>query len=259
MKLYPESAEEQLELTKIKRHLSFYCNTVYAKEKAIHLRIHTKKEIITLQLQQAYEYKLILEQRQLLPNDFSLNLSQSLKLLSIEGSVLQPADFINIRKRAGSTEKLYRWFDAERRLAYPGLYKVLENSYYEKTVMQLIDDILDEVGNVKDNASEALQRIRQNLYRKRIELRRVFEKEVARLSKAGYSAEIEESFSNGRRVVAVSSEFKRQVKGILHGESDSRKTAFIEPEQTIELNNEVFSLEKDEQKEVQKILRTLTA
>jgi DNA mismatch repair protein MutS2 len=56
--------------------------------------------------------------------------------------------------------------------------KVLENSYYEKTVMQLIDDILDEVGNVKDNASEALQKIRQNLYRKRIELRRVFEKEV---------------------------------------------------------------------------------
>jgi DNA mismatch repair protein MutS2 len=98
MKLYPESAEEQLEFTKIKRHLSFYCNTEYAKEKSLHLRIHTKKEIITLQLQQAYEYKLIVEQRQLLPNDFSLNLSQTLKLLSIEGSVLQPADFINIRK-----------------------------------------------------------------------------------------------------------------------------------------------------------------
>ena len=188
MKLYPESAEEQLEFIKIKRHLSLHWNTEYAKEKVLHLRIHTKKEIITLQLQQAFECKLILEQRQLLPNDFSLNLSQTLKLLSIEGSVLQPADFINIRKLAGSTEKLYRWIDAERRLAYPGLYKVLENSYYEKTVMQLIDDILDEVGNVKDNASEALQKIRQNLYRKRIELRRVFEKEVARLNKAGYSA-----------------------------------------------------------------------
>jgi DNA mismatch repair protein MutS2 len=259
MKLYPESAEEQLEFTKIKRHLSFYCNTEYAKEKSLHLRIHTKKEIITLQLQQAYEYKLIVEQRQLLPNDFSLDLSQTLKLLSIEGSVLQPADFINIRKLAGSTEKLYRWFDAERRVAYPGLYKVLENSYYEKTVMQLIDDILDEVGNVKDNASEALQKIRQNLYRKRIELRRVFEKEVARLNKAGYSAEIEESFSNGRRVVAVFSEFKRQVKGILHGESDSRKTAFIEPEETIELNNEVFSLENEERKEILRILKLLTA
>jgi len=259
MKLYPESAEQQLEFTKIKTHLSLYCSTEYAKEKALCLRIHTKKEIITLQLKQAYEYKLILEQRQLLPNDFSLNLSQTLKLLGIEGSVLQPADFINIRKLAASTEKLYRWFDAERRLAYPGLYKVLENSYYEKTIMQLIDDILDDVGNVKDNASEGLQKIRQNLYRRRIELRRVFEKEVARLNKAGYSAEIEENFSNGRRVVAVLAEFKRQVRGILHGESDSRKTAFIEPEQTIELNNEVFSLENEERKEVLRILKLLTA
>ena len=84
-------------------------------------------------------------------------------------------------------------------------------------------------------------------------------KVVARLNKAGYSAEIEESFSNGRRVVAVFSEHKRQVKGILHGESDSRKTAYIEPEETMELNNEVFSLEQDEHKEIQRILRALTA
>ena len=58
---------------------------------------------------------------------------------------------------------------------------------------------------------------------------------LAKLAKAGYSADIDESFSNGRRVVAVFSEHKRQIKGILHGESDSRKTAFIEPEETIEL------------------------
>ena len=122
----------------------------------------------------------------------------------------------------------------------------------------MIDEIFDDAGNIKDNASEELQKIRQNLYRKRNELRRVFEKTVARLNRAGYSAEIEESFSNGRRVVAVFSEHKRQVKGILHGESDSRKTAYIEPEETIELNNEVFSLENDEQKEIQRILRTLT-
>jgi DNA mismatch repair protein MutS2 len=87
----------------------------------------------------------------------------------------------------------------------------------------------------------------------------MFEKVVSRLTKAGYSADIDESFSNGRRVVAVFSEHKRQVKGILHGESDSRKTAFIEPEETIGLNNDVYSLENDEIKEVQRILRDLTA
>src|SRR4051794_30067512 len=113
MKLYPESAEQQLEFTKIKNHLSAYCNTEYAKEKIAQLRIHTKKEIITLQLQQAYEYKLLLQQSRVFPNDFSLNLSRSLKLLSIEGGVLQVEDFMHIRRLAINTERIFRWFDAE--------------------------------------------------------------------------------------------------------------------------------------------------
>jgi DNA mismatch repair protein MutS2 len=237
MKLYPESAELQFEFDKIKSLLSSRCETEYAKEKSAQLRIHTKKEFITLQLQQAYEYKLLLEQKQVFPNGFTLNLSRQLKLLSIEGSVLQPEDFINIHRLAVNAEKIFRWFDAEKRIAYAALAEVLKESYYEKSIIQMIDEIFDDTGNVKDNASEELQKIRQNLYRKRNELRRAFEKTVARLNRAGFSAEIEESFSNGRRVVAVFSEHKRQVKGILHGESDSRKTAYIEPEETIELNN----------------------
>ncbi len=72
-------------------------------------------------------------------------------------------------------------------------------------------------------------------------------------------AETEEAFLNGRRVVAIFAEHKRQVKGILHGESDSRKTSFIEPEETIGLNNEIFSLEHAESREVNRILRDLTA
>jgi DNA mismatch repair protein MutS2 len=123
----------------------------------------------------------------------------------------------------------------------------------------MIDVVVDERGSVKDNASEDLAKIRMQLYKKRQELRRIFEKVVSKLAKSGYTADIDESFSNGRRVVAVFSEYKRQVKGFLHGESDSRKTAFIEPEETIELNNELYSLEQEELKEVQRVLRQLTA
>lgn len=258
MKLYPDSAELQFEFDKIKAILSSYCETEYAKEKCLQLRIHTKKAFITLQLQQAYEYKLLLEQKQSFPNNFTLNLARQLKLLSIENSILQPEDFMNIRRLAENAETIFRWFNEEKKAANPALVKVIMDSHYEKAVIKMIDEIFDDSGNVKDNASESLQKIRQNIYRKRNELSRAFEKVIARLNKAGYSAEIDESFSNGRRVVAVFSEYKRQVKGILHGESDSRKTAFIEPEETIELNNEVFSLENEEKKEIQRILRALT-
>ena len=259
MKVYPESATTQLEFDKIKALLKEHCKTDYGKTKSEELRIHTRKEYIELELRQTHEYKLITEQAQYFPNDFILNISRDIKLLGIPGSTLSGEQFMQVRKLAESLERIFRWFDAERKLAYGSLYKVIDQTYYEKVIIELVDEVLDEQGTVKDNASPALQKIRMNLYKKRNDLRRMFEKVVSKLAKAGYSADIDESFSNGRRVVAVFSEHKRQVKGILHGESDSRKTAFIEPEETIELNNEVFSLENEERKEVVRILRELTS
>jgi DNA mismatch repair protein MutS2 len=259
MRLYPDSALVQLEFDKVKALLKAHCNTDHAKLKADNLRIHTRKDFIELELQQSYEYKNIALQQQYFPNDFSLNLQKDLKLLGIPGAMLVGDQWMPIRRLTENTATIFRWFDNERRLAFPYLAKVIEGTYYEKQILVLIDEVLDENGTVKDNASEDLQKIRMSLFRKRNELRRMFEKVIAKLAKAGYTADIDESFSNGRRVVAVFSEHKRQVKGILHGESDSRKTAFIEPEETIELNNDVFSLEHEEIKEVQKILRALTA
>ena len=113
----------------------------------------------------------------------------------------------------------------------------------------MIDEVLDEIGMVKDNASQELASIRMNLYRKRNELRRVFDRIVSKMNKLGYLADIEESFMNGRRVLAVFAEQKRMIKGILHSESDSRRTTFIEPEETTGLNNDIFSLENEEAKE----------
>jgi len=259
MRLYPESAAVQLEFDKVKTLLKAHCATDYAKNRADQLRIHTRKDYIELDLLQTDEFKNISIQQQYFPNDFTLNLSKDLKLLGIPGALLGGEQWMPIRRLAENTATIFRWFDNERRQAFPGLSKVIEGTYYEKVIIEIIDEVLDENGTVKDNASPDLQKIRMNLFKRRQELRRMFEKVISKLAKAGYTADIDESFSNGRRVVAVFSEHKRQIKGILHGESDSRKTAFIEPEETIELNNEVFALEHDETREVQRILRALTA
>jgi DNA mismatch repair protein MutS2 len=258
MKLYPESASVQLEFDKIKNLLTEKCRTEYAKTKASELRIHTKKEYIDLELKQSHEYKQLLQNTIHFPNDYVLNLSRELKLLGIQGSMLVGEELVSVRKLAVSMESIFRWFDAERRTVYTGLAEVISGTYYEKSILKMIDDVIDDSGNVKDNASHELQSIRMNLYRKRNELRRVFDRIISNLNKQGYLADIEESFMNGRRVVAVYAEQKRTVKGILHGESDSRRTAFIEPEETIELNNQLYELENSERKEVYRILKTLT-
>ncbi len=259
MRLFPESAYIQLEFDKIKSLLAAHCRSEYAIGKAGELRIHTKIELIETELRQSFEYKQLLQNSIYFPNDPVFNLSKELKMLSIPGAVLSGGEFIEIRKLAELIKNVFRWFDDERRKAYNGLATIIEGSYYEQAIAQMIDDILHENGHVKDNASNELQNIRMNLYRKRNELRRVFDKIVAKLNKQGYLADIEESFMNGRRVMAVYAEQKRTVKGILHGESDSRRTSFIEPEETIELNNDIYSLENDEKKEVYRLLRELTA
>ncbi len=258
MKYFPESALQQLEFDKIKDLLAQHCRTEYAIEKANHLRIHTLKPFIDLALQQAQEFKNILDTGTNFPNDFTTNISRELKLLGIPGASLTGEQFMLIRRLTSSIESTFRWFTADIRLSFPAITKVIDENYYEKDIKILIDEILDETGLVKDKASNDLFEIRMKLYKKRAELRRVFDKIVARLNKQGYLADIEESFMNGRRVLAVVAEQKRTVKGVLHSESESRKTSFIEPEETTELNNEIFSLEYEETKEVYKILRSLT-
>ena len=258
MKFFPESALVQLEYEKVKTLLAAHGRTEYAKEKAANLRIHTRKEFIHTELQQSYEFKLLLLGGQHFPNDFTHGLSKELKLIGIPGAVLSGEQFLLIRKLTENTGSIFRWFDNDRRTAYPALTQVVKDSYYERVIIELIDEVLDEAGQVKDTASEELAGIRMNLYRKRNELRRVFDRIVSKLNKQGYLADIEESFMNGRRVLAVYAEQKRMIKGILHGESDSRRTSFIEPEETTELNNAIFSLENDERKEVYRILRKLT-
>lgn len=259
MIIYPASAPVQLEFNKVKDLLAHYCQTDHARSRTEGLVIHTRRDQIELELKQSHEYRQLILNGIYFPNDYILNLSKELKLLSIPGAVLAGEQLLQLRKLAESMEKLFRWFDKERRQVYNALARLLEHTQYDKAIIGMIDEVVDDYGQVKDNASDELRHIRSGLYRKRNELRRMFEKIVTKLNKQGYLAEIEESFLNGRRVVAIFAEQKRTVKGILHGESDSRKTAFVEPEETIELNNAVHELENEERKEVYRILRELTS
>src|SRR5687768_14019363 len=125
MKFFPESALVQLEYDKIKGLLKEQCQTETGKYRADELRIHTKREFIDHELKQTYEFKQLLLASQYFPNDYVLNLQKELRLLSIPGAVLNGEQFLDIRKLPESMEKLFRWFDKERKSIYPALFKVL--------------------------------------------------------------------------------------------------------------------------------------
>ncbi len=249
----------QLEFDKVQELLGEHCKTELGKRMAAELRLHTHIDYVKTALQQAHEYKQLTLLQEHFPNDFVLNLKNELRLLAIQGAVLAGDQAMQLRKLAESMHSITRFFDHDRKAQYPALHEVIKETYYEKKITALIDEVLDELGQVKDNASPELSKIRMNLYRKRMELRKVFERILQKLQKLNYLADQEEAFLNGRRVVAIYAENKRMVKGIIHGESDTGKTTFLEPDETIELNNDIQSLEREESREVYRILRQLTS
>jgi DNA mismatch repair protein MutS2 len=259
MRLFPASAHQQLEFDRVVERLVSHCRGEWAKACAREIRIHNQIDHIRLALGQTQEFKWLLDQGLAFPTEEPLSILRELQLLGLSGAVLTGEQWMQIRRLLTDTESVYRWFNPERKIAYPSLVTVLSGTEYEKKIIARIDDVLEPNGQVRDQASKYLQEIRTKLHRKRQELRSVFERIVQKLQKQGWLAEIEESFLNGRRVVAVLAEQKRVVRGILHGESESRRTSFLEPEETIELNNEVFEWENEERAEVVRILRALTA
>src|SRR6476661_8129931 len=191
MKIYPESATVQLEFDKIKNLLAEKCRTEYARNKASSLRIHTKLEFIDRELKQSHEYSQLLRNGIYFPNDYVLNLARELKMLTIEGAMLSGEELVQLRKLVLGMESIFRWFDAERKTAYPAMALLIRETYYEKAILKLINDVVDESGNVKDNASNDLLSIRTGLFRKRNELRKLFDRIIGKLNKQGYLAEIE--------------------------------------------------------------------
>src|SRR5690606_26387715 len=144
------------------------------------------------------------------------------------GAVLHGSELLSIRNLALCVQKVLQWFKKHNGL-YPHLELPAKDIHYEPFIAQTIRSVIDENGLIPDHASPQLLQIRNEMMQQRAQLRKVFDSILRKLNRQGYLADIAESFINGRRTVAVFAEQKRIVKGILHGESDSGKTVFIEP------------------------------
>ncbi|HET8572301.1 MAG TPA: DNA mismatch repair protein MutS [Edaphocola sp.] len=260
LQLYPGNAAQRLEFDKIRQLLLDKCTTDDARQRAANLRCQSNIAWIEKALLQTKELfqTFNLGVGDYFPGTTIKNLERELKLLTLPYASLQIADLVSLRKLCHNIQTLFRWFKGKTEL-YPNLFALLSDTAFEPAILDLMATVIDEHNHLRDDASDHLKQIRMALSDKRRQLRQVFDANVRKLGKQGYLADIGESFLNNRRCVAVLAEQKRIVKGIIHGESDSGKTVFIEPENTVLLNNDITLLELDEQKEILQVLRALTA
>lgn len=257
MKIYPNNLPELLDFNYITQHIEAYCFGAKAKQLALALKPMVQFDQIDVQLSELNEYFMAIMRGDEVSVTPYPEIEKELHLLGIQNSALSAGQFASLRKAIQITLHILQFFK-DKEEVYPYLHKKLAPIHPEKQLLAFIDDILDKDGIVRDDASPLLKSIRKDLQLNRQQSDRAYRAHIQRLKRNNQLADFEESYVNGRRVLGILAEYKREVKGILLSQSASGKIAFIEPQNVIELNNDKLRLEDDEKKEVYRILKDLT-
>ncbi|MFM7900414.1 MAG: hypothetical protein ACKPAD_00340, partial [Bacteroidota bacterium] len=257
MKVFPNTSLLSGEYRQVIDAIYAHCLSGMGKELAEDCAPISDLETIRLLLSRTAQMQEIVSSGLPFPCTVYPDIAKPVGLLRIEGSTLAEGQFMEIALFLEVMRDMHSFF-RNRKGVHPELEAILETAAYEPTMLERIIEVLDEHGKVRTSASPELARIRRSLQRTRIEADRLYGSILSKYRKQGYLTEAEESSRNGRRVIAIMAEQKRVLPGIIHDTSATGKTAFLEPEEAVGVNNNIATLEYEEQKEIRRILRQLT-
>ena len=257
MEFYPQDTYSKLEFDKILDLAKQNCLGKPAIDLFTQLRPATSARSIKLSLDETEEFFLLMQRGTSFPIQAYQDVSESLKKLEIEDFVLDLEEIFEIKKIIIMMKGLYDFFNEDRIELYPFLYQLLGNGQFNESLFKELDKIIDEQGKVRRNASPELRTIYKLLGDKERELNRTFNEVIRKYKKNGWLKDNVESVRNGRRILAVASEHKRKIKGIIHDESTTGRTAYVEPQEVISVNNDIFDLQTEERREIYRLLQTL--
>lgn len=259
MLLLPRDLFEKLEFDKVLELLEKECLGELGQEAVRAITPITRLGSIEKRLEEASEFKRTYEQNERFPIAVYHDISEELNMLEVEGYVLPEEGLQNINIQLRNIRDIFHFFYTSRRESFPTLYAIVRKASFEDGLIEAIERVIDEEGNIRADASPELLKIRKQITSRQKELDRQFRIIINEYRTKGWLTDNVESFRNGRRVLSVPSEHKRKIRGIIHDESTTGKTAFIEPEAIIEINNDIFDLETDERREIYRILKELSA
>lgn len=258
MLLEPKDLIEKLEFDKILELVEQECYGDLGKKRVQQIRPDTTLVIIERKLKEVDEYKLSLAKSDRFPMTTYEDLTKDLRMLEVIDYVLPEEGLKRINVILRTIKSIYDYFTTTRQEVYPTLYDIIRPITFDNDLLVAIEKVIDEEGNIRPDASPELMRIRKAIIAKNKELDKQFRTIINTYRSKGWLTDNVESIRNGRRVLSVPSEHKRKIRGIIHDESTTGKTAFIEPEAIIDINNDIFDLETDEKREIYRILKDLS-
>lgn len=251
-----EQTLEDLEFTTIREWLiEFAIGPTLVKE-FNDLRPYTNEQELRKELLRVDEFKKIRIEGETFPAIQFEELESEIKLLPIQNASIPLEGFIRILNASKLANQVIYFFD-KRESDYPEMAKITSGIYHTTELIDAIELVFDKYGNVKDDASEELTNIRQNIQHVKKQINKNFQKELRRLAKDHILGDTKETFINERRVLTILSSHKRKVAGNIVGASKTGSLTYIEPEINVPLNNELELLEDDERKEIFRILQVL--
>ena len=253
-----QSVLEKLEFPKILQYISVYSVTEKGKKIVQALTpSFSSPEFIT-------EGNLVSEAKEILIKDihppliYLTDLETSLSKSKIEGAVLESKKILEILSLIISSRNFVHYLKSNSEVA-PGLLKLTDDLFVDKVLEHHIQKVINENGEIKENASPKLAEIRRDIREKHEELIRLVNRITKALKEKELVREDYITLRDGRVVVPVKAEHKRHIRGFIHSESATGQTVYIEPEETLEMNNDIVSLSFEERREIERILRELTA
>jgi len=258
--VYPNEFENKIGFNKIRKSLAEYCQSEMGRIKSESFEMLTDYETIQSLVNETNEFRQILLHVEPFPNGFYFNLIPSLKRITPQGSYLTLEELFDLKRSLETVKAILKFLKTDEEAKYPYLGKKAKNVQYFIAVTDKINQVMTSTGKLKDNASPDLQKIRKEIKTKQSLVSKKLQSVLKNARQAGWvDQDTSLAIRNGRLVLPVPSNIKRQVKGFIHDESATGKTSFIEPAEAVELNNNIRELEYAEQREIIKILIDITS
>ncbi|MGV8962993.1 MAG: endonuclease MutS2 [Candidatus Saccharimonadaceae bacterium] len=255
--IYPDNFEHKIEFYKIRELVTASCLSPLGKEKVEEMEFSNAFDEIQLRLNRVDEFVHILQEEDSFPSDHFYDVRPMLHRIRVIGTWVDTSTMFQLKRSLQTINAIFSFLnkDAESGPAYPHLLSLAENVVVYPDVTKRIDAIVDAFGQIKDNASPQLADIRRQLASAVSSISRNLHAILRKAQADGYvDKDVTPSMRDGRLVIPVNPAFKRKIRGIVHDESASGKTVFIEPGEVVEANNRIRELENEERREIIKIL-----
>lgn len=253
--IYPENFESKIKFDKIRQLVKSYCLSDMGRELVDKMNFSSDSSYISEQLKETHEFMNILQVEDSFPGDHFRDARPFLQKIRVEGLFLEIAEMVALKLSLESLSAIVRFFKGKEE-RYPILSAKTGCIHLFPFVQQRLDTIVSKHGTIKDTASPELNDIRHRLQRKQAGISKRMQSLLQQAQSEGWAdKESAIAIRDGRMVIPVPSAYKRKINGIVHDESATGKTSYIEPAEIVETNNEIRELELEEKREIMRILR----